>query len=200
MPVVKLLVSRGANTEAGAVARLALAMPNCPHAAELEAALARLAAFPEGWERSLAEFAEAPSLERWRELMRFVPTDYAYQRLRETVRRLISLGTNGDALFRCASEYGLIPELIGLVEDGKVAVDTLVEQAGRSKGAKATYLGLAAEASYLAGDMFNTMRLLRDSLASDNEGTLALPHIFFVRERASPDQKQLLDRAGIPDV
>lgn len=200
LPVVALLIERGANAEAAAVARLALTRSDCPDAAALEAALARLAALPAGWERSLAEFAAAPSLERWNELMRFVPPDYAYQRHRETVRRLISLGVNGDLLFACASEYGLIPELIGLVEDGRVTIHTLVERAARSEGAKATYLGLAAEAAFLAGDMFKTMRLLRDSLACDSDSGLALPHILFVRGRASPEQKQLLDRAGIPEI
>ena len=200
LPVVKLLLARGADAEAAAVARLALTTPDCLEAAELKAALARLAALPEGWSKALAEFAEAPSPERWRVLMRFVPSDYAYQRLKETVRELISLGVDGDVLFKCASEYGLIPELIGLVEDGKVTVATLVECAAQSKGAKATYLGLAAEAAFLAGDMFKALRLLRDSLDHDHEWALALPHILFIRERASTDRRQLLDRAGIPNV
>jgi hypothetical protein len=126
--------------------------------------------------------------------------DYAYQRHRETVRRLTSLGVNGDLLFACASEYGLIPELIELVENGGVTVEALVERAARSTGARATYLGLAAEAAFLTGDMFKAMRLLRDAFACDNDWGLALPHIFFIRERASPEQKRLLDRAGIPEV
>jgi hypothetical protein len=200
LPVVTLLVARGAMAEAAAVARLALTRPDCADPAELEAVLARLAALPAGWEKSLSEFAKDPSLERWHELMLFVPPDYAYQRHRETVRRLMSLGVNGDLLFACASEYGLIPELIDLVENGSVTVEALVERAARSKGAKASYLGLAAEAAFLTGDMFKAMRLLRDAFACDNDWGLALPHICFIRERASPDQKQLLDRAGIPEV
>lgn len=169
LPVVTLLVSRGAEAEAAAVARLTLTRPGCPDAAELEAALTRLAAMPAGWAESLAEFARYPSLERWRELMRFVPPEYVYQRQRETVRRLRSLGVSGDLLFRCASEYGLTPDLIELVEDGHVAVETLVKRADRSSGAKATYLGLAAEAAFLAGDMVGTVRLLRESIAHENE-------------------------------
>lgn len=200
LPVVRLLVARGAKVEAGAVARLALAQPDCPDAPELEAILTRLAASPAGWPEALAEFAKAPSVERWRELMRFVPPEYVYQRHREAVRRLRSLGVDGDVLFRCASEYGLTPDLIGLVEDGCVAVSTLVERAARSEGAKAAYLGLAAEAAFLAGDMLGTVRLLRESIAHENGWCSALPHVFFVRERASPEVKELLDRAGIPQT
>jgi hypothetical protein len=147
---------------------------------------------------SLAEFAKSPSLERWRELMRFVPPEYAYQRHRETVRRLRSLGVDGDMLFRCASDFGLTPDLIELVEDGCVTVSTIVERAARSGGAKATYLGLAAEAAFLAGDIVGTVRLLRQSIAHENEWCCALPHVFFIRERASPEQEDVLDRAGIP--
>jgi hypothetical protein len=198
LPVVTLLVSRGADIEAAAVARLALTRPDCPDAVELKAIVARLAALPEGWEKSLAEFAEAPSMERWRQLMLFVPAEYAYRRLRETVRRLMSLGTDADVLFTCASEHGLIPELIELVEDGRVSADTLVERAASSRGAKATYLGLAAEAAFLAGDLFRTMRLLRDACACENDWLPALPHVIFIRERASHEQLDLLDRAGIP--
>jgi hypothetical protein len=200
LPVVTLLVSRGAEVEAAAVARLALARPACPDAANLEAILDRLAASPVGWTKSLAEFARSPSLERWHELMRFVPLQYAYQRQREAVRRLRSLGVDGDVLFRCASEYGLTPDLIELVEDGCVAVSTIVERAARSGGAKATYFGLAAEAAFLAGDMVGTVRLLRQSIAHENEWCTALPHVFFIRERAAPDQKEMLDRASIPHL
>ena len=200
LPVVALLVARGANVEAAAVARLALARSDCPDAPDLEAALARIAASPAGWAESLASFARSPSLEGWRELMRFVPPEYVYQRQRETVRRLGSLGVSGDLLFRCASEYGLTPDLIELVEDGQVAVETLVERAARSGEAKATYLGLAAEAAFLAGDMLGTVRLLRESIVHENEWCSALPHVFFIRERASSDQKALLNRAGIPQA
>ena len=198
LPVVTLLLSRDAKVQAAVVARLALARPGCPDAEELEAALTRVAAAPPGWGEALAGFASAPSPEAWRELMRFVPSQYAYQRQREAVRRLRSLGVDGDMLFRCASEYGLTPDLIELVEDGCVAVSTIVERATRSGGAKATYLGLAAEAAFLAGDMLGTVRLLRESLAHENEWCTALPHVCFIRERATDEQKNLLDRGGIP--
>jgi hypothetical protein len=43
LPVVTLLLSRDAKVQAAAVARLALARPDCPDAEELEAILDRLA-------------------------------------------------------------------------------------------------------------------------------------------------------------
>jgi hypothetical protein len=106
----------------------------------------------------------------------------------------------GDSLFRCASEFGLTPDLIELVEYGCFAVGTIVERAARSGRARTTYIGLAAEAAFLAGDMLGAVRLLRDSLANENEWCSALPHVCFIRERASPEQTALLDRASIPHL
>jgi hypothetical protein len=200
LPVVQLLEAQGATVEAGAVARLALTRPGCLDAAELEEILDRLAASPPGWAEALAAFAKAPSVERWPELMRFVPPEYLFQRHRETVRRLRALGVDGNMLFRCASEYGLTPDLIGLVEDGCVAVSTLVERAAASRGAKTAYLGLAAEAAFLTGDMLGTVRLLREAMAHENEWLSVYPHVFFIRERASAEQKNFLDRAGVPRI
>ncbi len=200
LPVVTLLLARDAKVQAAAVARLALARPDCLDVEALEAALARVAAAPPGWEEALTGFAGAPSPEAWRELMRFTPPDYIYQRTRDAIRRLRKMGVDGDTLFRCASEFGLTPDLIELVEDGCVTVGTLVERAGRSGGARSTYIGLAAEAAFLAGDMLGTVRLLRESIVHESEWCVALPHILFIRERASPAQKELLDRGGIPQA
>jgi hypothetical protein len=200
LPVVRLLEAQGAKVEAAAVARLALGRPDCQDAEELEKALARLAATPAGWEEALASFAKAPTPDGWRELMRFAPLEYIYQRTRDAIRRLRKLGVDGDSLFRCASEYGITPDLIELVEDGGVAVETIVERAARSGAARTTYIGLAAEAAFLRGDMLGTVRLLRDSMAHENDWCSVLPHVYFIRERASPEQANLLDRAGIPPI
>jgi cytosine/adenosine deaminase-related metal-dependent hydrolase len=200
LPVVRLLEAQGAKVEAGAVARLALSSPGCPDVEELEAALSRIAASPAGWGEALAAFAKAPNPESWRELMRFAPPEYLYQRTRDAIRRLRKLGVDGDSLFRCASEYGLTPDLIELVEDGCVRVETLVERAAQSGAARTTYIGLAAEAAFLAGDMLGTVRLLRDSIAHENDWCSVLPHVYFIRERATPEQADLLDRAGIPRI
>lgn len=200
LPVVELLASKGAKVEAAAMARLALARPDCPDAEQIKATLSNLASPPAGWDQSLTEFATTPSVEAWQELMRFVPLDYLYLRLRDMVGRLRSLGVDGDTIFRCASESGLTPDLIELVEEGLVSAKTLEHRAGHAGGAKTTYLGLAAEAAFLSGDMLGTVRLLRESISHENNWCSAFPHIAFIRERASPDQTDLLDRAGIPQI
>jgi hypothetical protein len=198
LPVVELMASRGAKIEAATVARVALARPDCPDNKELRAVLSKLASPPAGWEAALAKFAESPSGDAWSELMRFVPPDHAYLRLRDAIGRFRAIGVDGDMIFRCASESGLTADLIELVEQGCVAVETLVERAAHSGGAKTTYLGLAAEAAFLAGDMLSTVRLLRESIKHENEWCSAEPHVVFIRERAAPEQLDLLDRAGIP--
>ena len=57
LPVVKLLASRGAKIEAAASARLVLANPHCPDAAQLRVILAGLSSPPAGWDEALAGFA-----------------------------------------------------------------------------------------------------------------------------------------------
>lgn len=84
------------------------------------------------------------------------------------------------------------------MEQGRVSVRKLTAHAASGTGARATFLGLAAQAAFLAGDMLGTLRLLRASGACENDWAVTLPHIVFVRERASADERQLLDRAGIP--
>jgi hypothetical protein len=198
LAVVEVMSTRGAKIEAAAVARLALAKPDCPDTAELRAVLAGLSSPPEGWDESLAGFSRSPSAESWRDLIRFIPADSLYLRLRDVVGRLQNLGVDVDTIFRFAAEVGLTPDLIELVEQGLVSVNVLEERAARAGGAKATYFGLAAVAAFLSGDMLGTIRLLRQSMSYENEWVSAGPHVTFVRGRATLEQKDLLDRAGIP--
>lgn len=200
LAVVALLASRGAKIEAATYARLALAKPDCPDAAELTALLAGLSSPPSGWDEALAGFARAPSADSWRDLIRFMPEDSLYLRLRDVVGRLRELGLDGDTIFQHASEVGLTPDLIELVEQGCVSVQTLEQRAAHAGGAKTTYLGLAAQSAFLQGDMLGTVRLLRQSLAYENEWCSTYPHLAFIRERASPEQAEIFDRAGIPPL
>jgi hypothetical protein len=117
--------------------------------------------------------------------------------MRDIVGRLTALGLDGDAIFEYASEVGLTPDLIELVEQGRVSVKVLEERASRAGGAKTTYFGLAAQAAFLKGDMLGTVRLLRLSIAEENEWCSAFPHVMFIRERASPEQAELLERSGV---
>lgn len=200
MPVVELLASRGAKIEAATYARLALAEPDCPDTAELKAVLATLSSPPSGWDKALAEFARAPSANSWRDLIRFVPEDSLYLRVRDVVGRLRALGLDGDTIFEHASEVCLIPDLIELVEQGGVSVRTLEQRAAHAGGAKTTYFGLAAQSAFLQGDMLGTVRLLRQSLAYESDLCSTYPHVEFIRKRATPAQVEILDRAGIPPL
>ena len=198
LPLVSLHVSRGEVVEAGAVARAALEQPDCADADEIERLLYQLDEAPGEWLDSLKEFAAAPSLERWRDIMRFVPPELSYQRLRNSIRRLRQMGVDGNMLFLCACEMGMTPDAIGLVEDGLVDADVIVDRASRSGDARATYLGLAATAAYLDHDVVGAIRLLRDCIAHENEWCLAFPHIFFIRDHACAEVNAALDKAGIP--
>jgi hypothetical protein len=196
--VVELMSARGAKIEAAAVAQLALAKPECRDAPQLRTLLAGLSSPPAGWNDALAGFVRSPSTEHWRDLMRFIPADALHLRMRDIISRLSQLGLDGGTIFEYASDIGLTPDLIELVERGRVSVKMLEQRTTRSGGAKTTYFGLAAEAAFRSGDMLGTIRLLRQSLSYENEWVSAGPHVTFVRERVTPEQKDILDRAGIP--
>ena len=199
LPLVRLLVARGEGDPAAAIARLVLAREDCADAGEIEQLLDGIDEASDEWRAQLEAMAAAPSVERFEELMRFVPPELIYQRLRNALRRLKKLGVDGNILFQCATNIGMTPEAIELVEEGLVEPEVIVERA-RGSAARATYIGLAAEATFLRGDLVSTIRHLRDALQHETELCTALPHIYFVREQASPEVNAMLDRAGIPSI
>lgn len=146
----------------------------------------------------LDAFAENPSLERWRELMQFVPEDLRYQRHRNGIRYLKKRGVDPDLLFLCACYLSITPDAIELVDDGLVSVETLLTRADEAGDARGAYVGLAAQAAFLSGDLVGTIRILREAMSLENEWISALPHIWFVWERATATQRDALNRAGIP--
>jgi hypothetical protein len=197
LPLVRLLVDRGEGDHAAAIARIALGRVDCPDAGEIERCLDDIDEAPDEWREQLATMARDPSVDRFEELMRFVPPELIYQRLRNALRKLKQLGVDANILFQCATNIGMTPEAIELVEEGLVAPETILAR-GEYSAARATYLGLAAEATYLRGDIVSTIRYLREAVQSETELCSALPHIWFVREQASPEVNAILDRAGIP--
>ncbi|HEX8152363.1 MAG TPA: hypothetical protein VF698_04515, partial [Thermoanaerobaculia bacterium] len=178
-------------------ARLALARPDCQDAAEIREVLDSLDEAPPEWLAALDEFALAPSLTRWRDLMRFVPEDLLYQRIRNSIKRLRDRNVDPDVLFLCACDTGMTPDAIALVEEGLVSVETIVKRSKKAGGAKTTYLGLAAIAAFLRGDMADCIRLLRESIAHQTALVAAFPHIAFIEENATPEQRAALEQAGI---
>ncbi len=199
LPLVRLLVERGEGDQAAAIARLVLAREECPDAAEIEQCLDDIDEAPDEWREQLAAMAADPTVERFEELMRFVPPEHIYQRLRNALRKLKKLGVDPEILFQCATNIGMTPEAIELVEEGLVTPETILAR-GRRSAARTTYFGLAAEAAFLRGDIVSTIRHLREAVQHETELVTALPHIYFVREQASPEVNAMLDRAGIPGI
>src|ERR1051325_7464269 len=108
LPLVSLHHRRGEVLEASAVARAALENGDA-EAVEIERLLYERDDAPPDWIETLRAFAAAPSIERWRDLMRFVPPGQIYQRSRNTVRRLRQLGVDTNLLFLCATNLGMTP-------------------------------------------------------------------------------------------
>jgi hypothetical protein len=179
---------------AAAVARLALRTATGADRDELLAILEEISSAPTGWSTALETFAAAPSEEAWERLMRFVPEEAFYQRLKYTVLVLMGLGCDGDILFRCVSRMGMIPELYDLAASGTVDPETIVERATGSP-AEGAWLGLAAKAAFARGDRAATTRHLWR--ASQLDPILSYAAIAEIREAADEELNAELDRAGV---
>lgn len=198
LPLVARLRELGYDTEAAATARLAVRDPKCLDRAALEAALEEIGSAPNGWVEALAEFARHPSEERWNELMTFVPEDVFYQRLRNTITTLMRLGCDGNVLFRCATRLGMTPDIFDLATSGTVDPE-VIEERGSGSPARATWLGLAAQAAFARGDRFAVTRYLREAAARP-EAVLAWASITEIRAVADDELNDQLDRVGVPRV
>lgn len=199
LPAVRRLLETGHPDEGAATARVALRRDNCADRAGLEAALLETANTPDDWISTLEEFAKAPSEERWEELMRFVPEDVWYQRLRNTIVLLMRLGCNGDILFRCATRTGITSDIFELAATG--AVDPkVIEERGAGSPARPVWLGLAAQASYVRGDRWSTIRYLRDACRDEENAFLAWASISEIRAVADDALNEELDKVGVPRV
>lgn len=198
LPVVTRLRELGQDLEAAATARLAIRDPECPDREALEAAIEDIGSAPEGWAEALEDFARNPSEERWNELMTFVPEEVFYQRLRNTINTLMRLGCDGNTLFRCATRLGMTPDIFDLATSGTVDPE-VIDERGNGSPARATWLGLAAQAAFARGDKFAVTRYLREA-ASRPEAVLAWASISEIREKADEELNEQLDRVGVPRV
>jgi hypothetical protein len=97
---------------AATVARLALAAPDCADREALEQLLVSAGRPPAEWDDALADFARSPSVEAWDELHRFTPPDVYYDRVRDALRVLRSLGVDPGLLFQLATHRGTVPDAI----------------------------------------------------------------------------------------
>jgi hypothetical protein len=131
--------------------------------------------------------------------MRFTPNEAYYQRTRNTLRILRRLGTDPNALFRCATRHGTVPDAFALVQSGEVDPETVVARADEaSPAARGLWLGLAAEAAFARGDDLGTVRLLKMAYAEAAEGLGPRMSVMSIRAAASPELQEMLDRVGVP--
>lgn len=196
LPVVVRLRELGFVDEAAATARLALCNPECLDREALEAALLEIGSTPDGWLDLLVELARAPSEERWSALMRFVPEEVFYHRLRNTIATLMRLGCEGNMLFRCATKLGVTPDIFDLVRSGSVDPE-VIEERGDGSPVRAIWLGLAAQAAFARGDRFAVIRYLRDA-SRDEQSYLGFASIMEIREEADDELNEELDSVGVP--
>jgi len=195
VPAIRKLIDDGELDEAAVVARLAVRMAEGDERDQLFAVLGEITSAPTGWAAALERFAQQPGEEAWDELMRFVPEDVFYQRLKYTVLLLLGLGCDGDVLFRCVSRIGMMPELFDVAESGRVDPETIVARASGS-AAEAAWLGLAAIAALVRGDREATVRHLWR--ASQLDPILSYASVAEIRGRADADLHAQLDQAGVP--
>lgn len=199
LPAVKKLLECGDSDHAAAIARLALRAPDCADREELEAAIAQAANISEGWVSALEEFASHPSEERWDELMRFVPLEEHYQRLRYTLALLLSLHCDGNILFRCATKIGMTSDAFDLARSGTVDPE-VIEARGEGSAARPAWLGLAAQAAFARNDRWSILRYLREASQSGESSVLSWASISEIRQEADEELNEELDRVGVPRV
>jgi hypothetical protein len=141
VPVVELLLELGWAEEAAAMGRLALRMERPPEDRErVEELLASVESTPEGWNLPIETFAKDPSRETWDAIICFAPSERLYDWTERAVRDLIAAGCDGDAIIRFASQTGITPGMIGLVEEGHLSVEALLERGERTEAARAIWL------------------------------------------------------------
>lgn len=196
---LRILMDHGRSTEAVAMARTLIEHGDDRDRRELESLMADAAQVPEGWSEAVRAFAREPSVRAWHELLRFTPHDRFEQRQRYTLALLRQLDVPPEVLFDCATHEGVSSDAIELAERGLVDPQRIEARAADAPtGAEAVWLGLAARAACVRGDRFNTVRLLREVMASTLPADMAQRDLQFVRARADAELHALLDSAGLP--
>ena len=199
LPLVQRLMDHDCGDEAAVVARAALAHENCRDREELESALRVIASEPAGWSDALSDFARDPSEEKWDDLLRFVPDDVFYQRMRTTVPALMRLGCDGNVLFRCAARFGMTPDLFELAASGTVDPET-IEARGFGSPARATWLGLAAQAAFARGDRARTIAYLKDATRNLHDAVFAYASLEEIREKSDDAFLAELESLELPEL
>lgn len=198
-PVIEELIRLKRMDQAGALARIALSSDRCQDREAVEKLLDLAGAPPPGWTDAVLAFSKNPTPDGWDSLMSFTPNEVLYQRTRNTIRLLRRIGTDPDALFRCATQIGTVPDAFELVQSGEVDPETVVERGWQAPpGARALWFGLAAEAAFIRGDELGSVRLLKLAYAEAADDIGPEMSVMVIRRDASDDLHKMLDKVGIP--
>jgi hypothetical protein len=163
----------------------------------VEAFLAVRENVPAGWSEAIDLFRNSPSEENWRAIVRFAPEESIYDWTRRAWRDLLSRGCDADAMIRYATSTGITPDAIGLVEEGRVSPEALIDRGSVPGAARSFWLGLAAEAAYQRDDRFRVISLLREARASETELTTPIHTVFFFREHADDAMREMMEKSGV---
>ena len=197
IPVIRRLLAEEKTLEAACCARMAIITAPEPEREELEAAIFKAGNVSEEWIEAMKEFAKAPSLERWDELLEFVPDDDIYQRMRASISLLVKFGCDFNMIFRCATKYGIPPDVHDLVATGKVDPEVIVER-GAESPVRSMWLAMAARAAFARGDRWTTLKYLRDACKDEEQIILSMVSIDEIRDLADEDFNAELDKIGVP--
>lgn len=198
-PVIGELIRLKRMDEAGALARLALNSDRCQDREVVEKLPDLTGSPPPGWTDAVLAFSQNPTPEGWDNLMSFTPNKVLYQRTRNTLRILRRMGTDANALFRCATRTGTVPDAFDLVQSGEVNPETVVERGWQGPPeARALWFGLAAEAAFVRGDELGTVRLLKMAYAEAADDIGPETSVMVIRRDAGDELQKMLDSAGIP--
>lgn len=197
LPLLELLLELDRVDHAAATARLALAMDSCPDRDRIETILRETGSPPAGWDGALQTYAADPSDEHWQRIVRFIPEEVVYQRIRNTIADLIRLGADPDRLFLHASRYGIVPELLEIAETGAVSPETIRSRGEESPHNASFWLGLAAQSAFARGDRFLAVRFLAEAYEA---GTMMPADFAAIQIRGDADDElhAMLDAVGVP--
>ncbi len=199
LPLLRLLIKLERRLEAATLVRYALAAPHCPDRTAVEGMLVDAGRPPNGWAEAVTAFAKSPTVSGWEELFRFVPEDVFYIQLRNTLSILLRLGVDPNVLFSYSTRFGIVPDTIGLAQDGLVDPETVLEHArSANPESRSFWLGLAAEAANARGDLERAAFLLATAFKESANGFEPLTSAMAIRESADEAMHRLLESLNIP--
>lgn len=154
---------------------------------------------PVAWKEAVLQWADNPSLQRWRELMQFVRPDDLYDRLRDARAYLRGRGIEADLLFRCLTdEVGTTPDVLQLVSSGEVSPNTVAERAEKAPAtAEGVWYAMAGRAALARGDELGVVRWLKRAYNSRTDRQLVEINCYELWGEADDQLRDILEKKGL---